>query len=58
MKLKSLIEKQAAAISALQAENKELKAVVQSTMVYDYNDGNMHRGQERQYKLRKITAHW
>lgn len=39
--LKSLIEKQAAAISALQAENKELKAVVQSTMVYDYNDGNM-----------------
>ena len=39
--LKNLIEKQAAAISALQAENKELKAVVQSTMVYDYNDGNM-----------------
>ena len=39
--LKSLIEKQAAAISALQAENKELKAVVKSTMVYDYNDGNM-----------------
>ena len=39
--LKSLIEKQAAALSALQAENKELKAVVQSTMVYDYNDGNM-----------------
>ena len=39
--LKNLIEKQAAAISALQIENKELKAVVQSTMVYDYNDGNM-----------------
>lgn len=39
--LKSLIEKQAAAISALQIENKELKAVVQSTMVYNYNDGNM-----------------
>lgn len=39
--LKSLIEKQAVAISALQAENKELKAVVQSTMVYNYNDGNM-----------------
>lgn len=39
--LKNLIEKQAAAISALQAENKELNAVVQSTMVYDYNDGNM-----------------
>ena len=39
--LKNLIEKQAVAISALQAENKELKAVVQSTMVYNYNDGNM-----------------
>lgn len=39
--LKDLITKQAQAISALQAENKELKAVVQSTMVYDYNDGNM-----------------
>ena len=39
--LKNLIEKQAAAISALQAENKELKAVVQSTMVYDYIDHNM-----------------
>lgn len=39
--LKSLIEKQAAAISVLQAENKELKAVVQSTMVYDYIDENM-----------------
>lgn len=39
--LKNLIEKQSAAISALQIENKELKAVVQSTMVYDYNDGNM-----------------
>ena len=39
--LKNLIEKQAAAISALQIENKELKAAVQSTMVYDYNDGNM-----------------
>lgn len=39
--LKNLIEKQAAAISALQAENKELKAVVQSTMIYDYVDDNM-----------------
>ena len=39
--LKNLIEKQATAISALQIENKELNAVVQSTMVYDYNDGNM-----------------
>lgn len=39
--LKDLIKKQAAAISALQIENKELKAAVQSTMVYDYNDGNM-----------------
>ena len=39
--LKNLIEKQAAAISALQAENKELKAVVQTTMVYDFNDDNM-----------------
>lgn len=39
--LKSLIEKQAAAISVLQAENKELKAVVQTTMIYDYVDDNM-----------------
>ena len=39
--LKSLIEKQAVAISALQEENKELKAVLQNTMVYDYVDKNM-----------------
>lgn len=39
--LKSLIEKQAAAISALQEENKQLKAVLQNTMVYDYVDKNM-----------------
>ena len=39
--LKDLITKQAQDISALQAENKELKDVVQSTMVYNYNDGNM-----------------
>ena len=38
---KSLIEKQAVAISALQEENKELKAVLQNTMVYDYVDKNM-----------------
>lgn len=39
--LKDLIEKQAAAISALQEENKQLKAVLQNTMVYDYVDKNM-----------------
>lgn len=39
--LKDLITKQAQDISALQAENKELKDVVQSTMVYNYNDKNM-----------------
>ena len=39
--LKSLIEKQAVAISALQEENKELKAVLQNTMVYYYVDKNM-----------------
>lgn len=39
--LKDLITKQAQAISALQAENKELKDVVQSTIVYNYNDKNM-----------------
>lgn len=39
--LKNLIEKQAVAISALQEENKELKAVLQNTMVYDYVDKNM-----------------
>ena len=39
--LKSLIEKQAVAISALPEENKELKAVLQNTMVYDYVDKNM-----------------
>lgn len=39
--LKSIIEKQAAAISVLQEENKQLKAVLQNTMVYDYVDKNM-----------------
>lgn len=39
--LKDLITKQAQDISALQAENKELKDVVQNTMVYNYNDKNM-----------------
>lgn len=39
--LKDLITKQAQAIFVLQEENKELKAVVQSTMVYNYNDKNM-----------------
>lgn len=39
--LKDLIKKQAAAISALQEENKQLKAVLQNTMVYDYVDKNM-----------------
>ena len=39
--LKSLIEKQAAEIAELKDVNKQLVNVVQTTMVYDYNDNNM-----------------
>ena len=57
--LKALIEKQAAEIADLKNINKQLVNVVQTTMIYDFNDDNMPSiGQERQYKPRKITAHW
>ena len=39
--LKSLIEKQAAEIADLKNINKQLVNVVQTTMVYDFNDDNM-----------------
>lgn len=39
--LKSLIEKQAAEIAELKDVNKQLVNVVQTTMIYDYNDNNM-----------------
>ena len=39
--LKSLIEKQAAEIAELKDVNKQLVNVVQTTMVYDFNDDNM-----------------
>lgn len=39
--LKDLITKQAQAISALQEENERLKAVVENTTVFNYNDSNM-----------------
>ena len=39
--LKSLIEKQAAKIVDLQNINRQLVAVVQTTMIYDYIDDNM-----------------
>ena len=39
--LKSLIEKQAAEIADLKNTNKQLVNVVQTTMVYDFNDDNM-----------------
>ena len=39
--LKSLIEKQSAEIADLQNINKQLVNVVQTTMVYDFNDDNM-----------------
>ena len=39
--LKSLIEKQAAEIADLQNINRQLVAVVQTTMIYDYVDSNM-----------------
>ena len=39
--LKNLIEKQAAEIADLKNTNKQLVNVVQTTMVYDFNDDNM-----------------
>ena len=39
--LKNLIEKQAAEIADLKNINKQLVNVVQTTMVYDFNDDNM-----------------
>ena len=39
--LKDLITKQAQAISVLQEENERLKAVVENTTVFNYNDSNM-----------------
>lgn len=39
--LKSLIEKQAAEIADLKNINKQLVNVVQTTMIYDFNDDNM-----------------
>ena len=39
--LKNLIEKQAAEIADLKNINKQLVNVVQTTMIYDYNDNNM-----------------
>ena len=39
--LKELIEKQAAEIADLQNINRQLVNVVQTTMIYDYNDNNM-----------------
>ena len=39
--LKELIEKQAAEIAELKDVNKQLVNVVQTTMIYDYNDNNM-----------------
>ena len=39
--LKELIEKQAAEIADLKNINKQLVNVVQTTMVYDFNDDNM-----------------
>lgn len=39
--LKELIEKQAAEIADLQNINRQLIAVVQTTMIYDYVDSNM-----------------
>ena len=39
--LKNLIEKQAAEINDLRNVNQQLVNVVQTTMIYDYNDNNM-----------------
>ena len=39
--LKELIEKQSAEIADLKNINKQLVNVVQTTMVYDFNDDNM-----------------
>ena len=39
--LKNLIEKQAAEIADLKNINQQLVNVVQTTMVYDFNDDNM-----------------
>ena len=57
--LKELIEKQAAEIADLKNINKQLVECSSN-----YNDLRFQwmticrRGQERQYKPRKITAHW